>query len=114
MSCDPRGRSILFLELGLRLGVRFGKCFSGVDDLILTDIYAAGEDNAEGVATQGLYDILKKDNSYSLVFKKREDIVSALMSTVRDKSLIAFLGAGKITEVADEFASFVESSYCSE
>lgn len=82
----------------------FSKSFHQADRVILTDIYSAGEENLDGVDVRDLYGLLKeKHPNVSLVSKKQ--IVEQLISEESTEGVVAFLGAGDITEVASEFAA---------
>ena len=88
----------------------FGEVLSSADDLILTEVYSAGEANPEGTGVDLIYQqILGTGHQAVRVLDKMQ--VSDYLSHRKDSqpSVVAFLGAGDIGEVADEFASRFKS-----
>ncbi len=74
------------------------------DYLILTDIYAAGEEPLEGVSTQELYEKVKKSSTIPVVYLKKEEIIGHLLNIIRQGDMVITLGAGDITAISDELA----------
>lgn len=85
----------------------FGKCFKGVDKLILTDIYAASEEAIEGVSVKTIYDRAKKNGVKDAVIMKKDAIPDHVMKVKRPGDMILVLGAGDIKGVADRLASMI-------
>ncbi len=85
----------------------FGEALCSADDLILTEVYSAGELNTDGSGVDLIYrEILGAAGHPDVrVLHKKEvsDFLSGRKKT--EPSVVAFLGAGDIGEVADEFAS---------
>jgi len=81
----------------------FLTAFNDADVLILTDIYAAGEDRIEGVDAgklfEGIRDYGHKDVSY---FPEKKEIVDHLLQVVKPGDTVITLGAGDIWQVGDE------------
>lgn len=82
----------------------FGRCFSGVDRLILTDIYAANEDAIKGVSVRNIYDRVRAGGLDDVMVLKKEDIPDFVMKSKRRGDMIVVMGAGNIKDVADELA----------
>jgi UDP-N-acetylmuramate--alanine ligase len=82
----------------------FGKCFLGLDELVLTDIYSASEKPIEGVTTQIIYDEAVKNGQKNARLMKKEKITAYLLDILKDGDMVLILGAGDIEEVADELA----------
>ena len=85
------------------LATSFSEAFHHADRLILTDIYSAGEENPGSVDIKDLYRLIKsKHPNVSLIPKSQ--IIQHLCTDANPEGVVAFLGAGDITEVANEFA----------
>lgn len=80
----------------------FGKSFLELDELILTDVYAASEEPIEGVTTKIIYDEAVKNGQRNIQLMKKEKITPYLLDTVRDQDIVLILGAGDIGEISDE------------
>jgi len=88
----------------------FGEVLSHADDVILTEVYSAGELNPEGTGVDLIYrEVCGLGHQAVRVMDKKE--VSDYLSNRKEHepSIIAFLGAGDIGEVADEFANRFKS-----
>jgi UDP-N-acetylmuramate--alanine ligase len=81
----------------------FLTAFYDADILILTGIYAAGEDRIEGVEAKALFEGIRdyghKDVTY---LESKEEIIDHLLRILRPGDLVMILGAGDIWQVADE------------
>jgi UDP-N-acetylmuramate--alanine ligase len=88
----------------LHLADEFGKCFNGVDKLILTEIYAASEEPIEGVSVKNIYDRVRSNGLSDVVIMKKEDIADNVMKLKRAGDMILVLGAGSIKDVANELS----------
>ena len=91
------------------LGPQFGQAFGEAHELILTEIYGAGEENPENVTSELIYQSVRKANHPSVKMVPKAQVIDYLLSGNSREGVIAFLGAGDIGEVADEFARRVKS-----
>lgn len=81
----------------------FGSSFSSADRVILTEIYSAGEVNTFGVDSSIIYNAVT-DNGHPDIHRiPKEQVIEYLLKHPEPNEIIAFLGAGDITEVADRF-----------
>ncbi len=94
----------------MHLGGYFGTCFNGVDNVIVTDIYSAGENPIEGVDEKIIYNSVKEKGNVPVEYIQKDKIIEYLSSNLPRKAFVAFLGAGNITETADEFSNFLKSN----
>jgi UDP-N-acetylmuramate--alanine ligase len=79
----------------------FARAFAGADVLVLTDIYAAGEDPIDGVTLDALADTVRGGFDGELhVVPALADVAGKLASLARSGDLIVLLGAGSIGSVA--------------
>ncbi len=83
----------------------FAECFDSVDDLILTDIYAASELPIEGITSLRIYEKIKERNPRkNIIYLPKDKIVSHVLEIMRPKDLAITLGAGDIAKISDELA----------
>lgn len=79
----------------------FGRAFDGADALVLTDIYAAGEDPIEGVTLDALAGAVRRDFKGELrTTRALADVPRELASMAKPGDLIVLLGAGSIGSIA--------------
>lgn len=82
---------------------KFDHCFEKTDTLIITEVYASGENPVPGVSGKLLIDYLSEnDFSRKLVYlPKINDIVDYLKQEIKSDNLVLVMGAGDITRVSD-------------
>jgi UDP-N-acetylmuramate--alanine ligase len=81
----------------------FLTAFYQADILILTDIYAAGEDRIEGVETSKLFEGIRGRGHRDVTYiPQKEAIADHLLKIVRENDLVLTMGAGNIWQVSDE------------
>jgi len=83
----------------------FASCFALADYVVLTDIYAAGEQPIPGVNIETLVSSMQHPNV--LLHKDLDSLPQKVLSMARPGDMILFLGAGTITAVADRAARFL-------
>jgi UDP-N-acetylmuramate--alanine ligase len=83
----------------------FTRSFELADQLIITDIYPAGEVPIEGVTAMNLCAKIKEQNPHKQInFLPKEEIVRHILKIIKPLDLIITLGAGDITRISDELA----------
>lgn len=88
----------------------FGSAFSGADVVVLTDIYAAGEDPIAGVTLEVLGDAIRSGFGGELrIVRALADVPRELASVAKPGDLIVLLGAGSIGSIADAVLSALGS-----
>lgn len=80
------------------LAKEFASAFDSADELILTDIYSAGEDPIEGIDGRTILNEVKS----ATYIPKREDLAPYLKSIVRAGDLVITMGAGDIFKTGEE------------
>ncbi len=81
----------------------FAHSFDLTDELILTDIYAAGEKPNEGITTAQLFQRVRAVLGRRAAYVKKELVVETLARVARPGDLVLFLGAGDITDLCEPF-----------
>ncbi len=84
--------------------VEFGKSFYDADDLIVSEIYAAGEDPIEDISGKQIADVAMSHGQKAVTFiKDIEGIVEYLIKNAKKGDIILTLGAGNILTAGDMF-----------
>lgn len=85
------------------IGTDFTDCFAGVDELVITDIYPAGEPPRLGVTSKIIVDAVKaSDPSLNVIWlRKLDEVVDWLAHQLRSGDLCITLGAGDSTSLPD-------------
>jgi UDP-N-acetylmuramate--alanine ligase len=89
----------------------FLDAFDAADQLILTDIYAAGEDPVDGLTGDVLFWALKRRGHLDVQYvARREDLVPEILPLLRVGDLVVVLGAGNIHAFAEELVRSLAGS----
>jgi UDP-N-acetylmuramate--alanine ligase len=89
-----------------RLLDRFGPALSGADEIVLTDIYSAGEDPIPGVTIEALADeIARSVNAPVHLVKDVASVPAVVASLARRGDAVITLGAGSIGAASDEIVN---------
>lgn len=84
----------------------FGPSLAGADHVVLTGIYAAGEEPLPGVTLDALGASVRRALTVPVDLVPRlDDVVPALVRIVRPGDLVITLGAGSISSVADRLVA---------
>ena len=82
----------------------FASSFKDADTVIITDIYAAGEEPIEGVSGEILAEKIKGKGKEVYFAKYLSDVESIVKDIAKENDVILFLGAGNITQVANKLS----------
>jgi UDP-N-acetylmuramate--alanine ligase len=75
----------------------FGPAFAGVDEIVLTDIYAAGEEPIDGITAEVLEASVRAANAGRVrLVKGLDNLVPAVLDIARPGDAVITLGAGSI------------------
>ena len=77
----------------------FAESISKFDNIILLDIYAAREQNTYDISTQDLANKIESLGKKVLYMPDFDDVVSHLISNVKENDIIITLGAGTVTKI---------------
>jgi UDP-N-acetylmuramate--alanine ligase len=84
----------------------FGRALGGADEVVLTDIYAAGEPPIEGVTVEALADAVRAATPRPLhVVRTLDELPARVAGLAQSGDLVITLGAGSINTVADRILS---------
>ena len=87
----------------------FGPSLVGADHIVLTDIYAAGEDPIAGVTLVALAaSVTRAVGAPVDVAAKLDDVVPAIVKAARPGDVVITLGAGSIGTVAEKLIAALE------
>jgi UDP-N-acetylmuramate--alanine ligase len=80
-----------------RLMAAFGPALREADEIVLTDIYAAGEDAIPGVTIEALADAVRSGSGRPVhLAKSLDDVIPEILKIVRSGDAVITLGAGSI------------------
>ena len=77
----------------------FAKSLSNFDNIIITDIYAAREDNIYNISSNDLVEKIRELGKDAIHISKFEDIVEHLKQNTFPNDVVLTLGAGTITQL---------------
>ena len=80
----------------------FAEAFYSADKVIITDIYAAREDDPGTVHSRDLVEKLQHNNVDAIYISQFEDIVKYLKENVKENDVVITTGAGPIYLVGEE------------
>ena len=88
----------------------FGTALAAADEVVLTDIYAAGEDPIPGVTIEGVAEAVRGSGQCPVqVVKNLQALPAAVAALVRPGDLVITLGAGSIGAVGDRILEELRS-----
>jgi UDP-N-acetylmuramate--alanine ligase len=88
----------------------FTSAFNDADVLLLSDIYAAGEEPIPGVDGEGLAAAIRAHGHRDVTFvAERARLATAARERVREGDLVITLGAGDVTAVGPELLGMLAS-----
>lgn len=88
---------------------QFATAFGEVDELFLTDIYAASEPPIEGIDGRSLFDAIRSAGHKSVHYAADlDELASQLHRLARPGDVVLTLGAGDIHKVATKLASLLQ------
>ena len=89
----------------------FGRAFADADVVVLTDVYAAGEDPLPGVSGESIFDEIKKSGHASVRYVADKGALAAALATeVQKGDLVITLGAGDIYKSGEQLLEILEAS----
>lgn len=99
----------------MHLRESFGKCFKDADQVVLTDIYSAGEAPIAGISGETVLDEVLKNKEDGVVYlPKKQDISNYLVENAVPGDLIITMGAGDVNTVGKEVYSRLREKHKNE
>jgi UDP-N-acetylmuramate--alanine ligase len=91
------------------LMAEFATSFDHADVLLLTDIYAAGEDPIPGASAEALAEAIRACGHRDVTLVPRAELARAARARVREGDIVLTLGAGDVTQVGPELLGLLGS-----
>ncbi|MCI5053020.1 MAG: UDP-N-acetylmuramate--L-alanine ligase [Simkaniaceae bacterium] len=88
----------------LTLKEAFTSAFRKADNLIVTDIFGAGESPIEGLSASALCQEIERLDGQTVSYVKRDEVKAHLKTKIKPQDIVLTLGAGDITNVASDMA----------
>ncbi|WP_017300382.1 UDP-N-acetylmuramate--L-alanine ligase [Nodosilinea nodulosa] len=84
----------------------FTDAFSDADQVIMADIYSAGESNTFGVSGRQLADAVARSHPRVIYGHTLDDIQAALAHSLRPGDLVLFMGAGNLNQIIPQVMAY--------
>lgn len=88
----------------------FEYAFNDADEIIITDIYAAGEVPIAGINGEIICNIVRKQNDNVRYVKNIEEVLPVIDNIKKDGDIILTLGAGSIVRISNDYARQLQNS----
>ena len=79
----------------------FANILATVDNVILTDIYAAREKNPGDISSKNILELINKTEKSAIYIKNFDEISAYLKEHASEGDLIITMGAGNVNEIAN-------------
>jgi len=89
----------------------FGRAFKGVDLLIVTSIYSAGEEPIPGIDGHRISESANKQGCNAIYMPDNDSIAAMLTKEAQSGDLIIFMGAGDIWKIGIKTKALLEGSH---
>jgi UDP-N-acetylmuramate--alanine ligase len=89
----------------------FGDALAGADEVVLTDIYPAGEAPIPGVTVEALEAAVARGGRSVQLVKPIDDVPKAVAAMARHNDLVITLGAGSIGTLPDRILEALGASH---
>lgn len=114
-SCNPRKLYAIFQPHRYTrtrlLAEEFGLVFADADEVILSEIYNAGEAPIPGVTSELIYNNLRKNDKDVIYIKNKDEIVDYLLPKLLPGDFVITIGAGDICNVAYDLVDKLKKAY---
>ncbi len=91
----------------------YSKIFDEVDELIITDIFGAGEAPISGLTSAVVLKEIERTTRTPIRYVSREDLLNILTADLRPHDVLVTLGAGDITKLSAELAAQLRCKHAS-
>jgi UDP-N-acetylmuramate--alanine ligase len=86
----------------------FATAFNDADVVLLTDVYAAGEEPIPGADSAALYEAIRACGHRNVEYVPRKDVARVLADRAREGDIVLTLGAGDITNASTELLGLLK------
>jgi UDP-N-acetylmuramate--alanine ligase len=86
----------------------FATAFNDADVLLLTDVYAAGEDPIPGATGEALAEAIRACGHRDVTLVPRAELARAARERLRAGDIVLTLGAGDVTQVGPEVLGLLQ------
>ncbi|HAK54294.1 MAG: UDP-N-acetylmuramate--L-alanine ligase [Vicinamibacterales bacterium] len=88
----------------------FGRALAGADEVILTEVYGAGEPPISGATAGAIAEAVRRSGQQAVhLVESLDDVAGAVVRLVRPGDLVVTLGAGSIGDVAGDILRQLEA-----
>ncbi len=84
----------------------FGQAFEDADQVILADIYSAGEENTYGISGQQVAEVVASQHAGVVYSPTLEEVQNTLISSLRPGDLVLFMGAGNLNQIIPQVMDY--------
>ncbi len=88
----------------------FGDALAGADEVVLTDIYAAGEAPIDGVTIELLDEAIRRSGRSVRLVKNLDEVPAAVAALAMPNDLVITLGAGSIGTLPDRILEAIRTA----
>jgi UDP-N-acetylmuramate--alanine ligase len=88
----------------------FGDALAGADEVVLTDIYAAGEAPIDGVTIELLDEAIRRSGRSVRLIKNLDEVPAAVAALAMPNDLVITLGAGSIGTLPDRILEAIRTA----
>ncbi|MGR6836186.1 UDP-N-acetylmuramate--L-alanine ligase [Syntrophomonas erecta] len=92
------------------LGKQIGEALQGADLVIITDVYAAGENPIPGVSGEKVFQAASRKGCNAVYLPDLEDVCKYLVKNTRKDDLIMTMGAGDIWKVGPQVLPMIRKT----
>lgn len=89
----------------MHLKEEFGKAFGDADEVIITDIYSAGEAPISDISGETIVEEIKKHREKVTYLPRKQEIADHLAGIVKEGDLVLTMGAGDVHVIGKELYS---------
>jgi D-alanine-D-alanine ligase/UDP-N-acetylmuramate--alanine ligase len=86
----------------------FGGIFDQADEVIITDIYAAGEESISGISHEDIIEENEQISEISFRHMTYNEIIPTLLKELRPHDVVVTLGAGNITNISKQLVEAIK------
>ncbi|XGB41564.1 MAG: UDP-N-acetylmuramate--L-alanine ligase [Nodosilinea sp. LVE1205-7] len=84
----------------------FGQAFEDADQVILADIYSAGEVNTYGISGQRVAEVVASQHAGVVYSPTLEEVQTTLINSLRPGDLVLFMGAGNLNQIIPQVMDY--------